>query len=74
MLADPVIVLITAAILFIPAALINLAVGRLGSRLDWPRTRLSWPWLAILVLLVTLLLYVAWALITVISYRMEAAG
>lgn len=74
MLADPVIVLITAAILFIPAALINLAVSRLGSRLDWRRTRLSWPWLAILVLLVTLLLYVAWALITVIAYRMEAVG
>jgi hypothetical protein len=73
MLADPFLVLISAAILLVPAALANLAVSRLGSRLNWRRTRLSWPWLAALVLLTTLLLYLAWALITVIAYNMEAA-
>jgi amino acid transporter len=73
MLADPFLVLITAAILFIPAALVNFGVSRLGSRLNWRRTRLSWPWLAALVLLTTLLIYLAWAFITVIAYNMEAA-
>jgi protein-S-isoprenylcysteine O-methyltransferase Ste14 len=73
-IADPVIVLVTAAVVFIPAALINLAVGRLGSRLNSPPTRLSWPWLAILVLLATLLFYVAWALIAAGVATMEAAG
>jgi hypothetical protein len=53
--AFPFFILITAAILFVPAALANLAVSRLGSRLNWRRTRLSWPWLAALVLLVVAL-------------------
>lgn len=74
MLAEPYLVLITAAIVFVPAALINLAVSRLGSRLNWSRTRLSWPWLAILALLVTLLFYVAWALLTIVVFTMETAG
>ncbi len=74
MIAEPYLVLITAAIVFVPAALINLAASRLGSRLNWSRTRLSWPWLAILVLLVTLVFYVAWALIAIAVYTMETAG
>jgi uncharacterized membrane protein YecN with MAPEG domain len=71
--AFPFFILITAAILFVPAALANLAVSRLGSRLNWRRTRLSWPWLAALVLLTTLLFYGAWALIALVGVSMEAA-
>ncbi len=63
------VVLATAVLAFVPAALINVAVGRLGSRQP-----MSWPRLAVLVLLLALLGWVVYAVVAIVVLTLEAKG
>ncbi len=60
------VVLFTAAVVFVPAALINLAVGRWGSR-----QALSWWRLALFVLLGTTLCWFIYVVVTIVVATME---
>ncbi len=69
MIPDLSLVLITAVVAFVPAALLNLAVSRVGHR-----SAMSWPRLAILVTLTTLLCWVVVALVSIVAFSLKALG
>ncbi len=62
-------VLITVAVALLLAALLNLAVSKVGSR-----RAMSWPRLAIIVTMATLLLWVIVAVVAIVSATLDAAG
>ncbi len=62
------VVLFTAAVVFVPAALVNLAVGRWGSR-----QALSWWRLALFVLLGTAVCWLIYVVVWIVASTIEAA-
>lgn len=63
------VVLVTAVLVFAPAALLNLAVSRFG----WGHA-MSWPRLAVVVLVLTLACWAVFMVVMIVGNMLEAQG